>query len=264
MASRIVRYKTAMKNGIALAAALLATACASGPPVDTRYTATGQDSRVQFLVLHFTSSDFPAALRTLTEGDVSAHYLVRDDPPTVYRLVDENRRAWHAGASAWLGHANLNEGSIGIEIVNRGIELGDWQPYPEAQVEVVVALVKDIVRRHGIRPERIVGHSDIAPLRKVDPGPRFPWKRLADEGLIRWPPAAEVARRREAFAQQLPDVQWFQRALARHGFSVPLHGQLDDQTMKVIAAFQMKYRPSRFDGVPDAETAALVDVLVNP
>ncbi len=253
-----------MKAAFALAVTLLAAACASGPQVDARYTAVSQDSRVQFLVLHFTSSDFPSSLDTLTQGEVSAHYLVRDAPPTVYRLVDESRRAWHAGQSAWLGYTNLNEGSIGIEIVNRGTELGDWQPYPAAQVDVVIALVKDIVRRHRIRPERIVGHSDIAPQRKADPGPRFPWKRLADEGLIRWPDAAEVARRQRAFERQLPDVQWFQRMLARHGFAVPLNGELGEETRNVIAAFQMKYRPARFDGLPDSETAALVDVLVNP
>ena len=252
-----------MKRAAALAAALLA-ACASGPAIDTSYTAVSQDSRVRFLVLHFTSGDFPSSLRILTEGDVSAHYLVRDDPPTVYRLVDESRRAWHAGPSAWLGHSGLNEGSIGIESVNRGDELGGWQAYPDAQIDVVVALVKDIVKRHGIRPERIVGHSDIAPQRKSDPGPRFPWKRLADEGLIPWPDAAEVARRQRVFEQELPDVEWFQRMLSRHGFAVPLDGALDEETVRVIAAFQMKYRPARFDGQPDAQTAALVDVLVNP
>ena len=245
-------------------AALLAAACASGPPLDTSYRSTGQDSRVQYLVLHFTSSDFPNALKTLTEGSVSSHYLVRDDPPTVYRLVDEGRRAYHAGVSSWQGQTQLNAASIGIEIVNRGMELGDWQEYPKAQMDVVLELVKDIVRRHEIRPDRIVGHSDIAPQRKVDPGPRFPWKRLADAGLIRWPDAAEVARRQAVFEQRLPDVEWFQRALARHGFAVPTHGELDDATRKVIAAFQMKYRQANVDGAPDAETAALVDVLVNP
>jgi N-acetylmuramoyl-L-alanine amidase len=252
---------------LGLAAGILA-ACASGPPVDTSYVSSGQDSRVQYLVIHFTSSDFPSSLKILTEGPVSSHYLLRDDPPTLYRLVDESRRAYHAGVSSWKGQTQLNAASIGIEVVNRGFqgtaENGDWQDYPEAQIDVLLDLVKDIVRRHGIRPDRVVGHSDIAPQRKVDPGPKFPWKRFADAGLVQWPDAAKVAQRRPAFEQSLPDVAWFQQMLARHGFAVPLNGELDAATRNVLIAFQMKYRPARFDGTPDAETAALLDVLVNP
>jgi N-acetylmuramoyl-L-alanine amidase len=167
----------------------------------------------------------------------------------------------------------LNSASIGIEIVNAG-EMGSppgsppgelvFAEYPKAQIDAVVALVKDIVKRHGIRPENIVGHSDIAPQRKVDPGPKFPWKRLADEGLIPWPDAERVAQRRAAMEQTLPDVLWFQEKLYRHGFEVPRDGALDDATVRVISAFQMKYRPARYDGMPDAETAAILDVLVGP
>lgn len=240
----------------------------AGLPVDTRYSAVGQDSRVQFLVLHFTSSDFASSLEILTQGPVSSHYLVRDDPPTVYRLVDESQRAYHAGVSSWKGYTMLNGNSIGIEIVNRGYqgtaESGAWEEYPAAQVDAVMGLVEDIVRRHGIRPDRIVGHSDIAPQRKVDPGPRFPWKRLADAGLIAWPDAAAVAARRDEYLERVPDAAWFQKKLARHGFAVPESGELDVATRNVIAAFQMKYRPARFDGQPDAETAAILDVLVGP
>jgi N-acetylmuramoyl-L-alanine amidase len=245
-------------------AALFLAGCAAGPRIDTSRHAASQGSRVQFLVLHFTEGDFDNAMQILTEGPVSAHYLVRDDPPTVYQLVDESRRAYHAGESSWQGYTQLNAASIGIEIVNRGDSLGEWQEFPKAQMDVVLALVKDIVRRHHIRPDRIVGHSDIAPQRKFDPGPRFPWKRLADEGLISWPDATEVARRQRAFVQQLPDVEWFQQRLSKQGYEVPLNGELDEATVLVIGAFQMRYRPARFDGMPDAETAAILDVLVNP
>ena len=223
---------------------------------------------MQFLVIHYTVGDFPSSLKILTEGPVSSHYLVRDDPPIVYRLVDENRMGWHAGISSWKGYTQLNASSIGIEIVNLAVEgppeTGYWPEFPKAQMDVVVALVKDIVKRHQIRPDRIVGHSDIAPQRKVDPGPRFPWKRLADEGLIVWPDANAVAQRRPAFEAQLPDVLWFQQKLEQHGFAVPKNGELDGATRRVVSAFQMKYRPERFDGTPDAETAALLDVLVDP
>lgn len=257
-----------MKSLSLACAGLLLSACATGPTIDTRYTSVSQTSRVQFLVLHYTVGDFPGSLEILTRGGVSSHYLVRDDPPTVYRLVDENRTAHHAGVSSWRGYTYLNHTSIGIEIVNLAIddppEAGFWPEYPKAQMDVVVALVKDIVARHKIRPEHIVGHSDIAPQRKKDPGPKFPWKRLADEGLIRWPDAATIAQRQAVYQQALPDVAWFQQRLAKHGFVVPAHGQLDPETRNVLIVFQMKYRPSRFNGEPDAETAAILDVLVNP
>jgi N-acetylmuramoyl-L-alanine amidase len=251
----------------ATAALFLAAGCSS-LPIDRSYTSQGQDSRVQYLVIHFTSGDFPSSLKILTEGPVSAHYLVDADPPTVYQLVDENRRAYHAGASSWKGQTMLNAASIGIEIVNRGNELGptadDFQAYPDKQMDVVMKLVRDIVKRHDIRPDRVVGHSDIAPQRKIDPGPKFPWKRLADEGLVVWPKAETVAARLPGYERELPDVLWFQNMLARHGFAVPLNGELDQATVNVLRVFQMKYRPARFDGMPDAESAAILDALVNP
>ena len=243
-------------------AALLA-GCASVPPLDDRYASRNQDSRVQYLVLHFTSSDFPSAVKELTVGTVSSHYLV-DTDGTIYRLVPEEKRAWHAGVSSWRGQTQLNAASIGIEIVNRGPTLGEWQEYPAAQMDAVMQLVQWIVKRHDVKPERVVGHSDIAPQRKVDPGPRFPWKRLADAGLVPWPEEATVAARRPAFEANLPEVSWFQQMLARHGFAVPQNGELDEATVRVLKVFQMKYRPARFDGMPDGETAAILDALVNP
>ena len=246
----------------------LAAGCATGPAIDRSHPAAGQDSRAQFLILHATWSDFDSSLRTLTQGEVSSHYLVRDDPVQIDGLVDESRRAWHAGESSWKGHTMLNAASIGIEIVNAGDSLAaqgvPWQEYPKAQVDAVVELVKGIVARHGIRPDRILGHSDIAPQRKSDPGPLFPWKRLADEGLIPWPDPARVAARRAAYEWALPGIDWFQARLEAHGYEVPYHGRLDESTRRVIAAFQMKYRPARFDGVPDAETAAIIDVMTSP
>lgn len=252
--------------GLALIAAL--AGCASGPPIDTTYTAQGQDSRAQFLVLHYTAQDFPTALKTLTTDKVSSHYLVRDDPPTIYRLVDENRRAWHAGVSYWKGTTQLNSASIGIEIVNLGYKDTPqgrvYFDFPQPQIDAVIALVKKIVAEHNIPPERVVGHSDIAPQRKPDPGPRFPWKQFGDAGLIPWPDAAEVAKRKPVFEQLLPDVEWFQQNLSQYGYAVPLNGQLDEMTVNVVKAFQMKYRPALFDGIPDAETAAMLDVLNAP
>lgn len=246
--------------------------CASGPVIDSSHRAQGQDSRVLFLVLHYTDENLEDSLRILTRQQVSAHYLLSDEkPPRIYRLVDEDRRAWHAGESHWAGHANLNSSSIGIEIVNPGAieRLADGQhrfaPYPPEQIDALLVLVKDIVARHQIRPDRILGHSDIAPQRKIDPGALFPWQRLAEAGLIPWPDAARVAAARPGFEARLPDLAWFQRALAKHGYKLPESGQADETareaTRRVIAAFQLKYRPARHDGQPDAETAALLQVL---
>jgi N-acetylmuramoyl-L-alanine amidase len=257
-----------MNRWLCTALIALLAGCASGPPIDTSYTARGQDSRAQFLIIHYTAGGFAGSLKWLTEGPVSSHYLVNDNPPTIYGLVDENRRAYHAGASSWKGNTQLNASSIGIEIVNRGSARAtsgeQWFDYPEAQIEVVVALVKKIVREHNIKPDRILAHSDIAPQRKTDPGPRFPWKRLADEGLVKWPDANAVAQRRVNYEAQLPNMDWFQKGLALHGFVVPDTGELDEETRRVIAAFQMKYRPANFDGIPDAETAAMLEVLNSP
>jgi len=254
-----------MKSLLIVLAIVMLSGCASGPRIDTRYTSTSQDSRVQFLILHYTAGDFPISLKTLTEGPVSSHYLVDDATAGIYRLVDENRRAYHAGESSWKGSTRLNASSIGIEIVNPGYQDTPqgrvWFDFPKAQISAVIELVKQIVNQHEIKPERILAHSDIAPQRKVDPGPRFPWKLLADAGLIPWPDAAQVALRRIEFERQVPDVAWFQKKLAEHGYAVPQHAVLDDETRNVLAVFQMKYRPARFDGTPDPETAAILDVL---
>lgn len=246
---------------VTLALACLLAACASVPGVDRSFTATGQDSRIQFIVIHFTSTDFAQSLQVLTKGPVSSHYLVRDDPVVVYQLVDDSRRAWHAGDSSWQGNTQLNASSIGIEIVNRGDRDGEWQDYPPAQIDAVVALVKRLVREYDVKPDHIVGHSDIAPQRKLDPGPKFPWKRLADEGLVPWPDATKVAAKRVEYEANLPGVEWFQARLERIGYDAPTTRVLDAETRRVIAAFQMRYRPQLYDGQPDAETAALLDAL---
>ena len=252
----------------ALLLAMLA-GCATGPRIDHTYNAKSQSSRVKFIIIHYTVSDLPRSIHLLTQDEVSSHYLVTDEArPIIYGLVDETRQANHAGVSTWKEYSRLNPASIGIEIVNPGFkdtpEGRIWYPFPQDQVDQVIALVKDIAKRHNVPPENVLGHSDIAPQRKQDPGPMFPWKQLADAGLVLWPDAERVAQARPAFDAQLPDVAWFQARLARHGYAVPQNGELDKATQTVLGAFQMKYRPSNIEGVPDAETAALLDVLTTP
>jgi N-acetylmuramoyl-L-alanine amidase len=125
-------------------------------------------------------------------------------------------------------------------------------------------LIEDIVGRHRIRPERILGHTEVTPQTKEDPGPTFPWKRLADEGIVPWPDDQRVAALRAIYEAALPDVAWFQQAMVQHGYELAQTGLLDEPTRRVIASFQMRYRPANYDGKPDAETAALVQVLNTP
>ena len=249
--------------------ALLTGCAATGPRLDHSLSAVGQSSRVKFIVIHYTVSDLPRSINILTRQQVSSHYLLTDTAePFSYALVDETRRAYHAGVSNWKSYTNLNSSSIGIEIVNPGYtELPEgrlWHPYPQAQIDQLIVLLKDIVARHGILPGDILAHSDIAPQRKSDPGPLFPWPQLAAAGLITWPDATRVASTRVVFERDLPPIAWFQQQLALHGFTVPQNGELDQATRNVITAFQMKYRPALFDGAPDAQTAALLYALTGP
>ncbi|OZI74122.1 N-acetylmuramoyl-L-alanine amidase [Bordetella genomosp. 12] len=249
-----------------LLACLMLAGCAS--PIDRSLTATGQSSRVRYIVLHYTTADDAESLRLLSQTQVSAHYVVSARPDArIYQLVDENRSAWHAGASRWFEQNSLNFTSIGIEIVNAG-----WQkqpdgslryaPYAPTQIAALTQLLRAIAERHGIRPENIVGHSDIAPQRKLDPGPNFPWRALAQAGIGRWyDEAAAAAMLPRLQADGLPDVAWFQAELARLGYDNPRHGRLDRATRNVLAAFQMHYRPARYDGEPDAETAAIMQAM---
>lgn len=252
------------------AAASPAPAAAVRPPnIDRSYTSQNQDSRALYIVLHYTVLDWEKSLKVLTTGgQVSAHYLVRDNPVASYALVDENRRAWHAGASFWAGNTNLNSASIGIEIVHPGFvdtPAGRvYAPFPQAQVDEVIALVRDIQKRHNVRPERVIGHADIAPGRKQDPGPTFPWRQLADAGLIPWPDGPLVTLKTLEHEVAPRDVAWLQERLARIGYNVSRSGQMDVLTKEVISTFQMKYRPRDISGVPDAETAALIEVASMP
>ncbi|CAN7636806.1 N-acetylmuramoyl-L-alanine amidase [Pseudoduganella sp. LjRoot289] len=257
-----------MNKFLLTALVALLAGCAGAPPprLDNSLSARSQSSRVKFIVIHYTVSDLPRSIKTLTEQEVSSHYLLTDEPePKFYTLVDESRMSNHAGISSWKTYANLNPMSIGIEIVNPGYKNTPagrvWYPFPQAQIDQLIPLLKQIVARHNIAPQNILGHSDIAPQRKQDPGPLFPWHQLAAAGLITWPDASQVAVQRAAFENQLPDVAWFQRKLAQHGYAVPQTGVLDEATRNVMFAFQSKYRPANCDGKPDAESAAILEVL---
>jgi N-acetylmuramoyl-L-alanine amidase len=257
-----------------LAVAAVLAGCATvpspdAPRLDRSLSARGQSDRIKYVILHYTVSDTPRSIKTLTTTDVSAHYLLTDtEQPFFYTLVDESRQSNHAGISSWKIYNQLNSASIGIEIVNPGFKETAqgrvYAPFSQAQIDQLIVLLKDIVKRHNIAPGNILGHNDIAPQRKQDPGPLFPWKQLADAGLITWPEPSRVLARVPGFVQELPEVTWFQRKLAEIGYAVPQNGELDQATRNVMSVFQTKYRPSLYDGTPDAETAAMLDVLTSP
>ena len=222
--------------------------------------------RPDLVVIHFTGmADYSSARARLCDpaAEVSAHWII-DADGTTEALVPEDRRAWHAGESEWNGRTWLNATSIGIELVNQGYEQSAdgrrlWYPYSQAQIDALVVLLKDIMARHGLKPGAIIGHSDIAPQRKVDPGPLFPWKALAGAGIGRWyDEAGAAAHLARLQAQGVPDVAWFQQQLQRLGYACPQDGVLDKATINTLAAFQMHYRPALYDGQPDAETAAIM------
>jgi N-acetylmuramoyl-L-alanine amidase len=268
-----------LRAAAALFVSLLVAGCATpgmgttegGIPVVTTHTSKGQDSRALFLVIHYTVADLPQSLHILTEREVSAHYLLTDEtPPRIYRLVDENRRAWHSGLSGWKGHRLLNASSIGIEIVHPGFRKGPdgekvFAPFAPTQIDALIPLVRDIVTRHQIRPERVLGHGEVTPSYKEDPGPTFPWHRLAAAGLVpALPDAVRVAAQRAVYEAALPDAAWFQQQLQQWGFQIERTGLWDEQSRRVMMNFQMRYRPSDHRAEMDAESAALLWVLNNP
>ncbi|HEY5411132.1 MAG TPA: N-acetylmuramoyl-L-alanine amidase [Caulobacteraceae bacterium] len=215
------------------------------------------------LVLHYTGMRTgEAALERLrdAEAKVSAHYLVEEDG-RVFRLVPEERRAWHAGVGAWQGDKDCNGVSIGVEMVNPGHEFG-YRPFPQAQIAAVIALASDIRSRWTIPDDRIVAHSDIAPERKQDPGELFPWKQLAEAGHGLWtepPPAPGAAL---ALGDEGPGVLVLQSGLARLGYGCERTGRFDALTGGVVSAFQRHWRPERLDGVADGETRARLMALL--
>lgn len=215
---------------------------------------------VSILVLHYTGMESgAAALDRLREREagVSAHYMVEEDGE-VFRLVAEDKRAWHAGVSAWRGIADVNSASVGIEIVNGGHEFG-LPPFPEAQIEAVIALCRDVMGRHGIAARDVVGHSDIAPARKADPGERFPWRRLAAAGVGLWPDPAgkDVAELMRIGAIGDP-VEALQLDLRAIGYALTVDGEFGLAMEAVVKAFQRRFRPEAIDGIVDGETAGLI------
>ncbi len=212
---------------------------------------------VDMLVLHYTGMPTAAAaLARLCDpaAKVSAHYLIEENG-RVHRLVDEDRRAWHAGVAWWRGADDVNGRSVGIELVNPGHEFG-YRPFSGPQMQALRRVARDVLARHPIPPHNVVGHSDVAPGRKADPGELFDWHWLARAGIGLWPP----------HWPDPPDgddrpVEAVQALLARIGYRVPRHGTLCAETRAAVVAFQRHWRPQQVDGRLDGDTVRRVEAV---
>lgn len=190
-------------------------------------------------------------------GRASAHYVVEEDG-AILKLVAEEKRAWHAGLGGWAGHTDLNHRSIGIEIVNGGHDFG-LPDYPYEQIEAVTELVGDIVKRHGLKPHQVVGHSDVAPLRKADPGEKFPWQHLAFHKLALWP--ADDLRIADGEPLERGDrgeeISALQKTMNEIGYVLDVDGIFGPATEAAIKALQRRFRVRKIDGRADGETLAI-------
>lgn len=236
--------------------------------IDRRAASPNHDARacaLSHIIVHYTDmADADAALARLCDpaAKVSAHYFIHRDGRIVH-LVDENRRAWHAGVSYWRGETDMNSASIGIELDHAGHKDGTMAAFEQPQIAALIALLHDIVTRHKLDPRNVLGHSDIAPGRKIDPGEAFDWAVLAAAGFGVWPQAVEIADvppLKQDSAPQHNDkaVAPLQKALAAIGYQITADGVYGPQTAAVISAFQRHFRPAQVDAIADAETQTLV------
>ncbi|SEI19881.1 N-acetylmuramoyl-L-alanine amidase [Tardiphaga sp. OK245] len=216
------------------------------------------------IVLHYTGMPDPegAIARLCSAGtDVSAHYIVLEDGRIV-QTVPEAKRAWHAGVGFWAGEEDINSCSIGIEIINRGHDWG-YPDFPSRQIAAVTALCRGIMLRHDLQPHRVLGHSDVSPSRKKDPGEKFPWHSLANSGVGHWVMPAPIVRGETMkLGAAGDDVLALQHALARYGYGIETDGQYNAPTMEVVTAFQRHFRPERVDGLVDHSTLTTLQALL--
>ena len=281
-----------MLKKVILAGAALYLAGCSSLPIEYR-PSQNYNNRVRYLILHFTAGNFEKSMDYLVKGgrQVSSHYLIPEnhDPSysgrlRIYQLVDESFRAWHAGVSHWDSQDNLNDLSIGIELVNipdchKSPETGltqDYQTladydnhycfYPDfdpEQIQLLISLIKKIQQEYPeITAKNILGHSDIAPSRKLDPGPKFPWHQLYKEGIGAWYNNDTVTEYWYQFTARPPSLKLIQHALREYGYGLKVTGELDEQTSDVLVAFQTHYLPWQIQGDADLMTAATVFALL--
>ncbi len=222
-------------------------------------------ARPNYLIMHYTGmSSAEKAIDWLAraESKVSCHYVI-GEKGAITQLVPEKLRAWHAGVSCWQGETDINSSSIGIEIQNPGHSDG-YPDFPALQIKAVIALSRDIIRRHKIPPQNILAHSDVAIGRKIDPGEKFPWARLAREGVGHWVRPSPIRDGDDSIVirARCEMVGAAQRLLAEYGYNVVSSGEMESETVKAIRAFQLHFRPRRADGRLDRSTLSTLQRLV--
>lgn len=237
--------------------------CSLKPAVNFGERAEG--TNIDILLLHYTgmeSGDGALDWLCCEESGVSCHYFVYEDG-RILQLVPEAKRAWHAGQSCWQGQVDTNSRSIGIEIVNSG-HSGDYPDFPEAQIEAVIELCDDIIKRNRhIKPHNVLAHSDVAPGRKHDPGEKFPWALLYENGIGHW--AVPARKPRGGFLQMGDNgepVAALQAMLSLYGYSIEISGFYDQKTYDCVYAFQQHFRQNIVDGVADGETISVLNELI--
>ncbi|MDX2263675.1 MAG: N-acetylmuramoyl-L-alanine amidase [Hyphomicrobiales bacterium] len=219
---------------------------------------------IDILLLHYTGMaccDKAVSWLAAPESRVSSHYVI-DEDGVIIQMVAEDMRAWHAGVAHWAGVDDVNSHSIGVEIHNPG-HGPDYRDFPEAQMRAVEALCLDIVARYPVPPSRVLGHSDVAPRRKRDPGERFDWARLARAGVGHWVEPAPIGDDEGLGLGDFgPAVLRLQRQLRAYGYWIEAHALYDEHTEIVVAAFQRHFRPALVDGRADASTIDTLDRLI--
>lgn len=238
------------------------------PLVRTVTPSPNHDERAvttDIVLLHYTGMpSTPQAIEWLCNpvSKVSSHYVVTEDGGIV-QLVPEERRAWHAGVSSWEGMNDVNSRSVGIEIGHPGHGGGN-PDYPDVQIDAVIALCRELVERHRIRGDRVLGHSDVAPLRKWDPGEKFPWPRLHRAGVGAWvaPAPADLPGPVLALDDSGPEVAQLQAGLRVYGYGIEASGNYDELTAATVTAFQRHFRPARVDGCADPSTVETLRLLL--
>lgn len=222
-------------------------------------------ARPAFLIMHYTgmsSAEKAIGWLACAESNVSCHYVI-DEKGAITQLVPEKLRAWHAGVSFWKGETDINSHSIGIEIQNPGHSDG-YPDFPHAQIDSVIGLSCDIIRRHKLPPQNILAHSDVAIGRKIDPGEKFPWAQLAREGVGHWvrPSPIRDGSDISVICASRELVSEAQRLLATFGYNIDISGEMDSETAKAIRAFQLHFRQRRADGRLDRSTLSTLQRLV--